>query len=308
MHIHMIMDNWDDIRVFLAIARCGNLTAAGKELALTQPSVGRRLALLEERLGSPLFLRSGRQWTLTELGRDLAEAASTMQTAADAIDRKTSSHTQGEQGIVRVTSTDGLGAYWLPDLAVQLRQQHPSIMLEVITGNRPLDLSRRSADIALRLYRPEEDDLIIRKLGKISFRLFASPAYLARWGSPATIHDLPTHSFIGQALDYDNTVEFAWLRQHVAEPDFVFRSGSAVAQAQAAKQGMGIALLPRYLAYAIGGLTDITLPVAPTGKDVWLATHRDLRRIPKVATAWDFIKSQAVADNCIFERDEDLQA
>lgn len=298
------MNDWDDLRIFLAIARRGNLTAAGKELSLTQPSVGRRLAALEDRLGGPLFLRSGRHWPLTDLGRDLAETAAPMQAAAEAIHRKATGYTQGNAGIVQLTSTDGLGAYFLPKISAELAISHPAITIEVLTGNRPLDLTRQGADIALRLYRPTEDDLVTRKLGTIPFGLFASPGYLSQQTVPNSLESLSGHRYIGQAQEYDNTAEFAWLRSFVPEPEFAFRSGSSVAQAMAARQDMGIALLPVYLAQAIGGLKEIRLEERPTGKDVWIATHRDLRRIPKIATVWEFLKFQASTDRLVFGEDE----
>lgn len=299
------MNNWDDLRVFLAVARAGNLTLAGQGLGLSQPSVGRRLAVLEDRLGGPLFLRSGRQWPLTDLGRDLIEQASRMQEAADAITMKAAGHTSGPKGLVRLTSTDGLGAYWLPPLLPQLQDSHPDIILEVLTGNRPLDLTRHGADIALRLYRPDEPDLVARCLGEIAFGLFAAPTYINRHGLPETLVALASHRFIGQAQEYDTVREFTWLRRHVPEPDFRFQSGSALAQANAAAQGMGLALLPLYLARRFPPLQEITLEERPDGKELWIATHRDLRQVPKVAAVWDFLKAMVRSDPLLVDQVRD---
>ncbi|RED54314.1 LysR family transcriptional regulator [Aestuariispira insulae] len=290
------MDNWDDLRIFRTIAEQGNLTAASRVLGLTQPSVGRRLAALEHNLGQDLFLRLGRQWKLTELGQALMKDTGRMAEAAQAIKRRIAAHDNQLSGTVTITSTEGLGAFWLPQRLAALAKDYPSLTIEIRPENRLVDLADLQADLALRFNRTEDPSAIARPFGKLRYGLFASPGYLKSNGEPVRESDLSKHAFAGHTDRYAHMPDMQWMLDRLPNTVFRMRSDSALTQASAVKAGLGIAALPCYLAEAIGGIERVLPQTELPGRPLYLTAHMDLRHSAKVDLAWRFLLSQAEAD------------
>ncbi|PTT50140.1 LysR family transcriptional regulator, partial [Aeromonas sp. HMWF014] len=176
------MINWDDARFFLALARQGTLRSAAGVLGVDQATVGRRITALEQNLGSKLFIRTPKLYDLSPLGETMLADASAMEQAIKAIERKASTGDQSLCGEVRIATTDTLAqAFVLPALTL-LRERHPGIRLSLQTAVSVSDIAYREADLAIRGLRPDNDELVIKRLTTIEMGLYASRAYLARHG------------------------------------------------------------------------------------------------------------------------------
>lgn len=197
MNWQSITFDWNQARAFLATAEEGSLSAAARALGLTQPTLSRQVAALEENLGVTLFERIGRSLSLTQSGLDLLDHFRRMGEAASQISLAASGRSQAVEGRVTITATDLMAAYHLPPVIKTLRREAPGIEIEVNTSNDLRDLLRREADIAIRHVRPEQPDLIARLIGEASAYFFASPEYLDRVGRPQKPADLSKLDFVG---------------------------------------------------------------------------------------------------------------
>ena len=193
--------DWTHLRAFLATAEAGSLSAAARQLGLTQPTVGRQVAALEEELQLALFERTQRSMTLTDAGRDLLVEARKMGDAATQISVIARGRTHRLDGTIRVTASDMMSAYVLPDTLLKLRTLAPMLRIDVIAANDIRDILKREADIAIRHVRPTEPDLIARKIGDSSAHLYASKSYVNARGHPETVTDLKDHDFVSMADD-----------------------------------------------------------------------------------------------------------
>ncbi|MCG5238184.1 LysR family transcriptional regulator [Azospirillum doebereinerae] len=258
--------NWDDVRVFLELARTGSLSAAARALRISHATVGRRVAALEADLGRTLVERRVDGYTLTAEGEAVFVLANGMDERALAILRR-GGHEQGLTGTVRLTATQALADRFLVPRLGPFHARHPGIDLEVTVDNRALSLARREADLAIRLARPEHGDLIARRLATIVYGLFAMPGARDAWiGYDEALADLP---------------EAVWLARHGAGRRVAFRSNSVQAQLAAAKAGFGAALLPVWLAAGEPELVALPMP-EPLAREAWLVLHRDMKEVPRV--------------------------
>jgi len=201
--MHFCMDwqsvtfDWNQVRAFLVTAEEGSFSAASRALGLTQPTLGRQVAALEDRLGVTLFERLGRSLSLTQSGLELLEHVRAMGDAAGRIALTASGQSQRIEGHVCITATDVLSMHLLPPALKRLRDMAPAIEVEVVASNEVRDLRRREADIAIRHARPEQPDLIAKRLRELSIRFYASTDYLDRLGRPSSLGDLAEAEFIG---------------------------------------------------------------------------------------------------------------
>ncbi|TWA83139.1 molybdate transport repressor ModE-like protein [Azospirillum brasilense] len=263
--------NWDDLRIFLELARTGSLSAAARALRISHATVGRRVAALEEGLGRRLVERRADGYGLTTDGEAVFALADGMDERALAILRQASSqggHEAGLTGTVRLTTTPALADRFLMPRLGPFRARHPEIDLEVMVDNRSLSLARREADIAIRLARPQHGDLIARRLATMGYGLFtAAGAPDAVIGYDEALADLP---------------EAVWLARHMVGRRVAFRSNSLQTQLAAAKAGFGVALLPFWLAAGEPDLMPVPGEAPPLEREVWLVLHPDLRDVPRV--------------------------
>jgi DNA-binding transcriptional LysR family regulator len=285
--------DWDHLRFVLAVADAGGLSAAGRALRVDPGTVGRRLDALEGQLRCKLFHRSRRGLEPTEAGAKLVGHARRIEEEIRALGLELSDQDRGLGGTVTVTATETLAAGFVAPALPDLRRRYPSISLELVTDIRSLDLGRREADIALRLARPSQGDLKQRRLGAVGYALYASPVYLERHGVPeAGAGGAPGHLLIDWPADYTVIPQVPWLRARMREASVCLRSGSAMARLAAAAAGAGVALLPCLLADCDPRLVRIPSE-APPAQDLWLVTHRDLARVPRVRAAADFLAETA---------------
>lgn len=278
--------NWDDLHVVLTLARTGALARAAKELDVDHTTVGRRIEAIEAALGVRLFVRSPRGYLPTAEAERLLPEIQRVEEAVLGVERSAQGHQASLAGVVRVTSGESFGVGYLAQRLAEFGQRHPGLTLELVTGGTVLDLARREADIAVRLFRSTHERLVVRKVGELSHALYASTAYLAR-RPLRRAGELKTHPLLVPTPG-PKVVETEWVKKLSGGAAPAFVSTMTLALVAAAKQGAGIAVLPRYLGDPEAGLTRIPMPDEPS-EPIWVTVHRDLRRAPRVRVVLDFL-------------------
>jgi len=284
---------WDDLRVLLAVHRHGSHKRAGRHLGVDPTTVGRRLAALERAVGARLLLRTPERVQLTPAGVKLAAHAQRMETEAIAAEHALLAEDRQLAGSLRLTAPDGFTHYVLLPALGELRREHPLLSIDLRADTRVLDLSRREADIAVRLVRPKEPALIARRLGQMRFSLFASQAYLDRAGTPRTLDALATHDFIGFEASLDDLPQTRWLRQATPAPRYVVRANTTIAQVLACAEGRGIALLPAFVALREPRLQRLLPRSLGPSREMWGVTHADMRGNARAAAVLDWLAELA---------------
>ena len=284
---HQNLD-WDHGRFFLAIYRAGSLSAAARALRVTQSTVGRRLAAFEEALGVRLFARTPAGYAITPDGERVLPHVERMEEETLALGRALVGEGSRLSGLVRITSSDAFSARVLTRIVADLRARHPEIDVEILADNRLLSLGRREADLSVRFTRPAESLVVGRRLIEFGQTLYASRDYLARHRQP-TPSDFTGHHFIGFNLPVANQPEVAWIVERARAGRIVFSSNSTFAQLEATLAGIGMALLPCYLADAEPSLVRVVPPEQGVTRTIWLVIHRDLQRSARVRACAEFI-------------------
>lgn len=278
--------NWDDLRFVLALTKAGSLSAAARDLKVDHTTVGRRIEAVESDLGVSLFTRTTRGLVMTAEAERLLPDLMHVEAAVLALERGAVAQQGTLDGVVRVTSGESFGiAYLAPRLAV-LGRRHPSLTLELMTGGTVLDLARREADIAVRLFRSEHESLVVRRVAELAHGLYATPEYLAR--RPVLGRDDLRHHSMLTADSGPGVVEAAWVEHLTAGARPTFVSNMTLALVAAAHAGAGIAVLPRYLGDSDAGLVHLPQPDEPR-EAIWLTVHRDLQRTPRVRMVMDYL-------------------
>jgi DNA-binding transcriptional LysR family regulator len=278
--------DWNDFRYFRAIARAGTLAGAARELGVEHTTVGRRLSALETALGARLFTRGPEGFTLTAAGADVLPVADEIAARVETIERRVSGADARVDGTVRVTTSEALGGYVVARLPA-LRERHPKLTVEVLSGNRNFDLMRGEADLAIRMREVTEPELVARKVASAAWSLYAAPSYVERNGAPSCPEDLGGHDVISFDASLSGSPGAQWLAAHACGAHVVLRANSIVAALNAAIFGMGIAALPCIVASAERAIKRV-IPGAIGERDVFLAVHPDLARVARVRAVMDF--------------------
>ena len=292
------MDDWNDLRLVLAVARAGSLTGAAEALRVNHSTAFRRLGSLEQRLGVRLFERlPGGTYLATAAGERAATAAERIETETTALGRDIAGQDVRLTGRLRLTSSETLAFRLLTPAIRRFRDAHPGITVELVIDNRVLSLSRREADIALRVMRPTEGDLHGRKLADIAWTVYASREMGASGedGLGALSH-LPV---IGWEDGVRGINAAEWLGRHVPDTQIVYRTNSVVNQLVAAKAGLGAAVLPCYLGDPEPDLVRLLDPVPDLSRELWIVTHADLRRTARVRAFFDIVGEALMAERSL---------
>jgi DNA-binding transcriptional LysR family regulator len=281
---------WDDLRYFLALARKGSLSGAARTLKTTQPTMGRRLAAFEARLGAQLFHRTPTGLRLTEAGDAIFHFAVAMDEAAMAAERVAMGRDAGLHGTVRVTAPNFFGPHILSAHIGRFCSEHPTIVVDLITDARLANLARREADMAFRLRRFEQDNIYQSKVGELPFALYAASSYLERCGPP----DFERGGAGAEMVVMDQTAiepvaESFWLNATLPHAKPRFRSNNRDGQAAAAAAGAGLVCLPCLLGDVWPGLSRLDTPTAVPTREVWLGMHADTRKVPRVRALADYL-------------------
>jgi DNA-binding transcriptional LysR family regulator len=285
------MENWNDLKLVLAISRSESLTGGAAAMGINHSTAFRRLNALEERIGSRLFERlPGGVYRVTAEGERVATAAERVETEAAALDREITGRDTRLTGALRVTSSETLAYSVLTGELAKFRLAHPGIVVELVVDNRVLSLSRREADIALRVTRPKEPDLFGRKLADISWTIYVAPSLLATHGPIGATDDLVGREFVGWGPDVTGIAASDWLAERVEPKAVVYRASSLINQFTAAKAGIGFVVLPCYLGDPEPGLVRaMAEPVAELSRELWIVTHTDLKKTARVRAFFDIV-------------------
>lgn len=291
--------NWSSMKDFLAVAECGSLSEAARRLGVSQPTLTRRMAALENSLRAEIFRRSPRGLVLTEAGEALLEPARQMQAGAQAAELAVSGRDLTLEGLVRITATEGLAVAWLIPTLSGFRSQQPHIDVEVIVRNTALNVLRREADIALRLGRPQQAELVARRMCDLTLGLYASRGYIEEMGRPETQADLARHR--GVAFDEGDvyTGAGAFLEKGLGDARVVFRANTLGAQRAAIRAGMGIGGQTCFIADRDPELVRV-IPETEVRFEIWLVTHPGLRRSARIRAMYDFLAEQLEQSAAMF--------
>jgi DNA-binding transcriptional LysR family regulator len=294
------MENWNDLKLVLAIARAGTLGGGATALAVNHSTAFRRLNALEDKIGVRLFERlPGGVYRVTAEGERVAATAERIETEAETLDREVTGRDQRLSGSLRVTSSETLAYSVLTRQLGRFRAVHPGIVVELVVDNRILSLSRREADIALRVTRPKEPDLFGRKLADIGWTVYAAPGLV----EPGSIDD---HDFVGWGAEVTGIAAADWLGDKVPSERIVYRANSLINQFTAAKAGIGLALLPCYLGDPEPGLVRVLpSPIAELTRELWIVTHADLRKTARVRAFLDIVGEGLIAETSLFAGQRD---
>lgn len=285
----MIEYDWNFLRTFVAVADAGSLSAAARALGVSQPTLGRHIAQLEEHIGASLFARHPRGLRLTERGAELYEPASVVRGSVELFQRRAAGLDQSIEGAVRISASEIVALYVLPALLVPLRRDYPGLEFEIIADNTISNLLGREADIAVRMLRPTQRALIARKVADATLGLYASPLFVQNQGAPASLADLGEVGGIGMDRDDIHLRTLQRLGWKLHRRDFAVRTDFQPFHVEAARAGLGVAGVQCAIARQLGDLVrvlpELTLPPLP----VWVVAHADVRRAARVRTVFDAI-------------------
>jgi len=285
--------DWNRARAFLVTAEEGSLAAAARALDMTQPTLGRQVAALEQELGVDLFNRRGRGLELTPNGMKLVEHVRAMGDAANRFSLSATGKSDSIEGNICITTTELLATFILPPMIQKLRQSEPGIEIEIISTNDESNLNRREADIAIRNFRPSQLELIAKKLFDAKGHLYAATTYLQRLGNPRSIGELNNANFIdieksGRLLSLLNAQGF-----NLSSDNFPVITKNHIVQWELVKQGVAICGTLEQIGDHEPLVERVVVPgLAPITSEVWIVTHKELRTNRRVRMVFDFLVSE----------------
>ena len=290
--------NWDDTRIFLAVARSGQILGAAKSLGLNHATVARRLSALEGALDSKLFTRKTNGTELSGAGERFLVHAERMESAMLAASESAGADSLIE-GTVRVGAPDGFGVAFLAPRLGLLAEKHRGLRIELVPVPRSFSLSRREADIAVTLERPREGRLVARKLTDYRLGLYAAASYLAAHGKPQTLPDLAVHRLVGYVEDLLYTASLDYTAEFLKGWRSSVAVSSAMGQTEAVRAGAGIGILHAFMARRDAGLVPV-LPEHTLTRSYWTVVHEDLRSVRRVSAVAEFLADIVSQDHAIF--------
>lgn len=296
--MHICMDwksvkfDWNRARAFLVTAEEGSLSAAAKALGMAQPTLGRQVDALEEELGVILFERLGRGLSLTPSGHELLSHVRSMGEAASQMSLAATGRSEALEGSICITATEVTAIYDLAPIIAKLRKIHPGVEVEVAASDDSKDLRRREADIAMRNYRPKENDLVARKIGEEVAMLYASADYIEKYGVPNKLRDLRNHKFVGFDGSDEMVKQLSSIGLEISDDNITVRAGNHMVHWELTKAGVGIGIMPE----RVGDLEPKVRSIMPSFRKmvypVWLVAHRELHTSRRIRTVFDFIASE----------------
>lgn len=274
--------DWGDLKYVVALARAGSLSGAARQLGAEHTTVARRVGALETALGVRLFDRTARGYALTVEGEQIAELAFRVEDEVFGIERLARSRQSGLSGVVRISAPPTFASYFLAPRLAGLRGAYPDLRLELVGESRDVSLSRREADLAVRLNRPQPASIVAKQVGTMAYGLYAGRDYLAR--TPA-----PELDYLGYDDSLEHVAQQRWVRGLAGERPLVLRTNDLATLHQAAAAGLGAAALPRFLADPDPRLERLPVVAADASRELWLLVHPDLRRSPRVRAVMDHL-------------------
>lgn len=283
------MLDWDDLRFFLAVVRHRTLATAAKHLHVTQSTVSRRIASLQDGMGVRLLNRTAEGYVPTLAGESIRGHVERVEAEALSLERAVAGHDTRLQGLVRISSSQLLTSHLLVPSVAALHTLHRGIQIEALPEMPGNSLANRDVDIILRLRQFQDEELVVRKIGEISFALYGGLAYFARHGEPDLAIGCPGHQLITLLDDQDLSAQAAWLAEYAGRAQVTLRADSYETQYWAAYCGGGLALLPRFRADGEAALKQVEMSSSAPSAEIWMGVHRENRQVPRVRIVLDLI-------------------
>lgn len=292
--------DWDKLRVFHAAAQKGSFTHAGEELGISQSAVSRQVHALEMQIGVSLFHRHARGLLLTEQGERLFETTSSIARELQSVSGALLDSRDRPRGVLRVTTTIGLGSTWLCARIKDFIELYPEVQLELIFDDNELDLGMREADIAIRWRQPVQPDLVQRRLFTVHFHVYASLDYVERCGAPRTVDDIDNHRLVTFGPNPPAYLkELNWLETAGRNDDVlrepVVRVNNMVAMRTAIAGGAGLGVLPDFVVDGSDELVRLDVGAEPPSYNLYFVYASELRNTARVQAFRDFVLAKAEA-------------
>lgn len=291
--------NWEDVRLFLAVARAGQFLAAAKRLGINHATLSRRVTALEESLLTTLLIRRTNGCELTAAGEIFMQAAERMEAEMLMAQARTGRPDSAVAGTVRIGAPDGFGVSFLAPRLGQLTARHPQLKIQLVPVPRSFSLSQREADIAITIERPAHGRLVSARLTDYTLGVYCSRAYAQQHGIPQDVEALKTHDRIGYVEDLIFSPSLNFTGEVMRDWDASFEVSSAIGQTEAVRAGAGIGILHDYIARQYGELMHI-LPEIAIRRSYWTAYHESARDLARVRTVIDFLQEAVTAERHIF--------
>lgn len=268
---------WSDLQIFLFIAREGTLSAAARKLGQSQPTMGRRLKSLEDKVGQRLFQRTAAGFVMTDEGATMLGFAERMEAQVFGLQRQLDGHDQQLEGMVRISASDWYGSLILTPVIAEFATLHPQVVIELITSARHYSLSRREADLIFKTRPFEEIEAVSRKLMHMPYGAYIKSGlpHPIAWDGLGT-------ALITMDTFFEEMPDAIWLRRILPRAHIISRSNDRDVQANLCALGVGVAVLPRPLAESLNGIEEVDLGELPPGRDTWVGYHRDLRQLARL--------------------------
>ncbi|WP_116131486.1 LysR family transcriptional regulator [Tropicimonas sp. IMCC34043] len=283
--------DWDKLRIFHAVASAGSLTHAGDSLHLSQSAVSRQIRALEESLNTTLFHRHARGLILTEQGELLFDATRSMSKRLEAASARIRDSEEEVFGDLRVTTAHGFGSLWLAPRLAKLYERYPDLNIDLMLEERVLDLPMREADVAIRMKEPSQADLIRKRLMTVRMRLYASPVYLDKFGTPTAADDMRSHRLICQGTSSTQVAAGAAMVQWLLAHDITstLNVNNYFGVLQCVINHLGIGVLPNYVIETAPQLVRVLPEVESAEVPVFLAYPEELRQSRRIGAFRDFV-------------------
>ena len=279
--------DWSLMQTFLAVAETGSLSAAARQLGLSQPTLGRKVREIEEVLGAELFRRHAKGLALTPVGQAMLGPAQAMRDAAGRVTLVAAGEDRGLSGPVRITASVVVSHFLLPEVLARFRREEPGISIDLVASDSSENLLFREADIAVRMYRPGQLDVVTRHVADMAMGIYAARSYLDQAGVPTTEEDLLALDWVGfdrNEMIIRGMAEAGW---RVSRDFFKLRTDDQAGYWQLVRAGGGVGIMQQAIGAPDPGLTQL-LPEMPLPKlPVWLTAHEEVRRVPRVARVWE---------------------
>lgn len=282
--------NWDNIRVFLAVARLQSAYEASNHLKIDQSTISRRLKKLEEEIGSELFTRNSQGHLLNANGHLLLEYAESIENTISSMESKLGGDSQVLTGSIRLGATEGFGSTFLAPHLANFCELHSGLTVDLLALHRLINLSKREADLVVSIEKPETGPYIACKLTDYKLQAYATPKYLNDHHQIKNLEDLSEHKFIGYVDEYSFSLKLQYLKNLAPNAHVPFRSSSLTAQLHGALQGKMLAVLPCFLAKNHPTLIPVLPEKTSFNRTFWLIAPSERKSVARVTELWDYIR------------------
>ena len=292
-------NSWDDYLYFLKVAACGSLKAAAQEMGMNHSSVFRRINGLEKKLNVRLFERMNTGYKLTAAGEDIIDRVQQIEEQMHAIQRLIQGKDVHLSGYLKISTTDTIGYYWLPPYLTRFKTLYPDIVIDLDIKTRYTNLSKREADIVIPAVNTQPDYMVGKKIAPIYVRLYGSVNYLAQYGYPKDTNDFHQHRFLLPNEALSSLPANKWLRSHIKEENVVACCDKLTGLYHLARQGLGLTVLPHYVAESDPALIELFQLPEDCHHHVWILTHPDIRYSARIRAFMQFMYHETEGDNLV---------